>query len=209
MEFERGAILRAAAQGDLELAWQVRELGMDGGPLPDDFRKNAWILAFICRRAGEMIGGDIAYAVAARLQAMHLDGGEVGKRIGHIHQLDPVELDVLPGRKMAIAPVVFARDLRQHPQLPRRERAVRNGDAQHVSVELKIKTVHQPERLEFVFGEFAGEPPLHLISELLDPVPHEARIEFVVPIHERTPPPPLWGGRRNAAERNYVGWGAD
>ena len=68
MEFERGAILRAAAQGDLELAWQVRELGMDGGPLPDDFRKNAWILDFICRRAGEMIGGDIAYAVAARLQ---------------------------------------------------------------------------------------------------------------------------------------------
>ena len=45
---------------------------------------------------------------------------------------------------MAVALVVFARDVGQHAQLPRRKRAVGNGDAQHVGVKLEIESVHQP-----------------------------------------------------------------
>jgi hypothetical protein len=71
-----------------------------------------------------MIGRDVADAIAARLQRVHLDGGEIGQDVRHVDQLRPVELDVLPRGEMAVALVVFARDVGEHAQLPRRQRAV-------------------------------------------------------------------------------------
>ena len=51
--------------------------------------------------AGKMVGGDIAHAIAAGLDAMHLDTGQLGQKVGHVHQLDPVELQICAGGEMA------------------------------------------------------------------------------------------------------------
>jgi hypothetical protein len=36
-------------------------------------------------------------------------------------------------------------------------------------LQLQIDAILQTQHLEFVFGEFAGQPALHLIAKLLDP----------------------------------------
>ena len=76
---------------------------------------------------------------------------------------------------MAVAAIVAARDMRQRAHLLRRQRAVGNGDAQHIGVELQIDAVHQPQRLELVFGQFAGQPARHLIAEFRDPLGDQVR----------------------------------
>ena len=186
VEFDGGAVVLRARHGDLELARQEREFGMQRRPLPHDLGQDARIFDLVGGGAGEMVGGDVADAIAARLDRVHLDGREIGQRVGHVDQLDPVELDVLPRGEMAVAFVVFPRDVGQHAQLLRRQRAVRHGDAQHVGVELQVEPVHQAQRLELVFRQFAGKTPFDLIAELLDAVGHEARVELVIAIH-RTP----------------------
>jgi hypothetical protein len=123
--------------------------------LPDDLRDRARVFDLVSRGAREMIGGDVADAVAAGLDRMHLDSREVREDIGHIDKLRPIELDVLARGEVAVALVVCARDVRLHAQLARIHRAVGHRDAEHVSVKLEIESVHQPERLELVFGQFA------------------------------------------------------
>ena len=44
---------------------------------------------------------------------MNADFGEIGQRIRQFGELDPVELDVLPGGEMAVAAIVLARDMGQ------------------------------------------------------------------------------------------------
>ena len=104
-------------------------------------------------------------------------------RVRHLVELDPVELDVLPGGEVAVAAVVAARDMREHAHLLGRQRAVGNGDPQHVGVELQIDAVHQPQRLELVLGQLAGQPPRHLVAELGDALGDQRAVEFVVEIH--------------------------
>ena len=114
---------------------------------------------------------------------MDADFGKIGQRIRQIGELDPVELDVLPGGEMAVAAVVAARDMGQPPQLLRRQRAVGNGDAEHVGVQLQIDAVLQPQHLEFVLGEFAGETALHLVAEFRHAFVDQRAIEFVICVH--------------------------
>ena len=110
--------------------------------------------------------------------------GELGQDVGHVLQLRPVELHVLARGEVAVAAVVGARDVRELAQLPRRQRAVGDGDAQHVGVQLQVEAVHQPQRLELVLGQLAGEAALHLVAELGGPFLDEAPVEFVVAIHD-------------------------
>ncbi|MDK1376810.1 hypothetical protein QN222_20250 [Sinorhizobium sp. 6-70] len=49
-------------------------------------------------------------------------------------------------------------------------------------MELEIEAVHQPERLEFLFGKFPADTPLNLPPELLGPIPQELPIIFVIAI---------------------------
>ncbi len=106
------------------------------------------------------------------------------QRVRQFGELDPVELDVLPRGEMAVAAVVAARDMRQPPQLLRRQRAVGNRDAEHVGVQLQIDAVLQPQHLEFVLGEFAGQPALHLVAKFRDAFVDQRAVEFVICIHE-------------------------
>ena len=175
-----GAIVRRSSDGDLELAWQEGEFGMERRPLAHDLGPDTRVLDLIRRGAGKVIGSDIADAVAARLQRMHVDLGQRRQGIGRVLEPDPVELQVLPRREVAVAAVVLARDVGQLAQLAGRQRAVGDGDPQHVGVELQIEPVGEPERLELLFRQFAGEPPTDLIAELLDPLGDQRAVIVVV-----------------------------
>jgi PAS domain S-box-containing protein len=78
----------------------------------------------------------------------------------------------------------LAPDMRQRPQLLRRQRAVGDRDAEHVGVQLQIDAVLQPQHLEFVLGELAGEAPLHLIAEFRNALVDERTVEFVICVHD-------------------------
>ena len=90
---------------------------MEGGPLTRDFAVRTRIHEFVFRDTSQMIRGDVANAVAAGLDRMHLDAGEIREDIRHFFQLGPVVLDVLARREVAVALVVLAGDVRQHAQL--------------------------------------------------------------------------------------------
>ena len=118
---------------------------------------------------------------------MNADFGQIGQRVRQFGELDPVELDVLPGREMAVAPVVAARDVRERPQLLRGQRAVGNRDAEHVGVQLQINPVLQPQHLEFVLGEFTGQTALYLVAEFGDAFVDQGAVEFVICVHDGWP----------------------
>ncbi|MGX1395880.1 hypothetical protein AB7M70_005289 [Bradyrhizobium japonicum] len=118
---------------------------------------------------------------------MDADLGEIGECIRQFGELDPVELDVLPRGEMAVAAVVFARDMGERPQLVRRQRSIGNRDAEHVGVQLQIDAVLKPQDLELVLGELAGKAPLHLVAELRDALVDERAVDFIVSIHKRVP----------------------
>ena len=115
-----------------------------------------------------MVGRDVADAVAAGLDGVHLDAGELGQDVGHVLERRPVELQVLARGEVAVAAVVLARDVRQLAQLPRRQQPVGNGDAQHRRVALDVQAVPQAQRPELVLGELAGEKAPRLVAELRD-----------------------------------------
>jgi hypothetical protein len=169
---------------DLELARQEREFRMQRGVLPQDFRPDAGILDLARRHAGPLVRGDVAHVVAGSLHGVDADFGKIGQRIRQFGKLDPVVLDVLAGGEMAIAAVVAARDMRKPSQLLRRQRAVGNGDAEHVGVQLQINAVLQPQHLEFVLGELAGKTALHLIAKFRHAFVDQRAIEFVICIHD-------------------------
>src|SRR3546814_11329585 len=75
--------------------------------------------------SGILVGADVADAIAAGLNGMHLHRREIGQNICRIFQLDPVILDVLTRGEMAITPVIFARDRGKHMHLLAAERAIR------------------------------------------------------------------------------------
>ena len=81
------------------------------------------------------------------------------------------------------AAIVAPRDMRQRPQLLRRQRSVGNRHTEHIGVQLQINAVLQPQHLEFVLGEFAGQPALHLVAKLRDAFVDERAVEFVICIH--------------------------
>ena len=76
MHFNRGAILGGAIDRNLELTWQKRIFGMQRRPLPQNFGIGARILDLIGGGASELIGRDIADAIARGLDRVHFDFGE-------------------------------------------------------------------------------------------------------------------------------------
>ena len=84
---------------------------------------------------------------------MHFNCGKISQNIWRIFQLKPIELQILTGREVAIATVVFARDVRKHAHLRRRHQAIGHGDTQHISMNLHIKSVLQSQRTKLIFGQ--------------------------------------------------------
>ncbi len=184
MDLHRRAVVLRAGDGDLELPRQEDEFRVERRPLPKDLGIGPRIGDLVARGAGEMVGGDVSDAVARGLDRVHLDRGEMGEDVRDVLERRPVELEVLPGREMAVAAVVLPRDEGEHAELHRVQRAVGHRDPQHVGVELQVDAVHQPERLELVLGQVAGDPTLDLAAELGDPFGNELPVELVVAVHD-------------------------
>ena len=66
------------------------------------------------------------------------------KTSGSLRELEPVQLDVLAGRELAVAAAVEVRDLADRPQRVRRELAGRHLDAQHERADLRLVVVEAP-----------------------------------------------------------------
>ena len=200
MEGDRRAVFGGAGDGDLELARQPAEFRVQRRPLAQDLAPRTRVLQLVIGGAGERIGGDVAHAIAAGLDAVHLDLGKRRQHVGNIDQLHPVELKVLPRGEMAVAAIPAPPDHGELAQLLGRQHAIGNGDAQHISVELEIESVPQPQRPELVLGQLAGEPALDLIFELRHAFAHESVVELVIAVH-RTNPWSVWCGARRGCAR--------
>ena len=166
---------------------------MERRPLTHDLGPDPRILDLVGGGARKMIGRNVADAVAAGLQRVHVDLGQRRQRIRRVLEPDPVELKILPGGEMAIAAIVLARDVGELAQLAGRQGAVGNGDPQHVGMELQVKAVVQTQGLELLLRQFAGQPAAHLVAELLDPLREQRAVEVVVVIE--------MGIRHNAPRR--------
>ena len=171
---------------DLELARQIAEFRMETRPLAQQFGIGPRIDDLVCGGTCEVVRTDVADAIAAGLDGVHLDLGKIGQDIGRVFQLDPVVLDVLPRGEVAVTAVVLVRDIGQRVHLLAVQRAVGDGNAQHVSVQLKVQPVHQPQRLELVFGQLAFEAAAGLVAEFLDAGIDHRLVILIVFVHQIT-----------------------
>ena len=97
---------------------------------------------------------------------MHVKTGKPVQNVRRFNKFDPVELDILAGGKMTKSAVEIARNPRQPAHLMAGQYPVRNGDAQHIGVQLQIQTVLQAQRLEFILGKVAAKTAFNLIAKL-------------------------------------------
>ena len=144
VEGDGGAVLGGARDGDLEFPRQPAELGMQRRPLPQHLAPGPRILELVVRCRRERVGGDVAHAIAAGLDAMHLDLGERGEDVGDVDELDPVELKILPRGEVAVAAIEAPADHGELAQLARAQHAIGNGDAEHIGVQLEVEPVAKP-----------------------------------------------------------------
>ncbi len=158
---------------------------MERRPLPQDLAPDEGVDDLVLRHAGEMIGRDVAEAVARGLDGVHLHRGQLGEDLGHLLEARPVELQVLAGGEVAVAAVVAARDVGEFAQLPRRQDSVGNRDAQHRRIALDVEPVAQPQRLELLLRKLAGEEAARLIAELPDALVYQALVDLVVEVHRQ------------------------
>jgi len=135
------------------------------------------------RDARQVVAGDVAGVVAARLDAVQLHLRELREQIRHLLELRPVELDVLPRGEVRIAAVVRARHVRHFAQLRRLEQAIGHGDAQHRREALLIKTVAKPQVAKLLLAELTRKETARLIAELLDALRDERAVDVVVAVH--------------------------
>jgi len=154
VDFDGGAVRGRAIDGDLELAWQVGELRVEGSPLAHDFAPRPWVDQLVGSDAGKLVGGHVAQAVTAGLNGVHLHGSQFSQDIRHIFQGRPVELHVLAGADMGIAFVEVAGDLGHHSRLARRQLAIGHGHPQHRRKALNVKAILQAQRAELFFAQF-------------------------------------------------------
>ena len=179
----RRAVLRRRGHRDLELARQPAELRMHRRPLADRLGPRPRVIDFLGRRAGIGVGRDVADAVAAGLDGVHVHLRQVVEDVRRVAELDPVQLQVGARGEVAVALVIGPRDPGQFAQLRRVDRAIGNGDPQHIGVELQIEAVAQAQGLELFLVELAGQPPRHLAAELRAAVGQDILVDRIVPVH--------------------------
>ena len=183
MQPHRRAIIVRRDHRNLELARQIGEFRVEARPLAQQFGPGAGVRDFIGGNARILIGTDIADAIAASLDGVHLHRRQFGKDVRRIGQLDPVILQILARGEVAVALVIFARNLAQLAHLLARQRAIGDGDAQHIGVQLEIEAVHQPKRLELILGQRAGQAALRLVAKFLDAGVDDGLVIAVITIH--------------------------
>ena len=97
------SIFCATGDGDLELARQKCKLRMQGAPLAQNFCIGTRIDRFINGHTCQLVGRDVANAIATGLNAVHVDSGQKVHHVSRFVQRNPVELNVLACREMSVA----------------------------------------------------------------------------------------------------------
>lgn len=90
---------------------------MHGRMLPKYFGIDARVLNLVGRDTRPLVAGDIANAIAAGLHRMQVRLGQDREHLGHVVELDPVELNILTCGEMAVAAVIAPRNMRQRAHL--------------------------------------------------------------------------------------------
>ena len=204
------AVFGGASDGDFEFARQKRELRVQGAPLAHDFCIGAGVDDFIYRHTGAFIRGDVADAVAAGLNAVHVHAGQEVHHVRAFLQRDPVVLQVLAGGEVGIAvtqrrscnatdgvllglgflkqrvagAVVFTGNASQHPQLGAAQFTIGHGHPQHGGIALHIPAVLQAQGLELIFTELAVQTARELIAKLGSAFFDETAVEVGVLVHK-------------------------
>ena len=96
---------------------------------------------------GEPLHGaarDVADGVAAAAGGRLAGGLEVREDVRELRELEPVELDVLAGRELAVAAAEEIRGLTDRAQLVRRELSGGHFHAQHERADLRLVVVEAP-----------------------------------------------------------------
>ncbi len=132
----------------LNLRGRNANSGCKRAPLPQQFAIRARVDDLVGCNASQRVAGDVADAVAAGLDAMHVHGRERVHHVGSLRQRDPVVLQVLARRDVNVAAVVGAGDIGQCAQLPGAQFAVGHRHAQHRRMALHVPAVLQPQRAE-------------------------------------------------------------
>jgi hypothetical protein len=88
--------------------------------------------------------GDVADGVAAAARSRDAGGVEMREDVGQRSELEPMELDVLTGRELAIATAEPVRDLTDRTQLRGGQVPARQLDAQHERSDLRLVVVEPP-----------------------------------------------------------------
>jgi hypothetical protein len=76
-----------------------------------------------------------------------------------------------------------ARNVREHAELARRERAVWDCDPQHRRQALDVQAIAEPQVQKVSVRETAVDVPLRLVAKLGDAFVDKVLIEFVVSVH--------------------------
>ena len=179
----RGAILGGAGDGDLELAWQEGEFGVQRAPLAQDLAVRARIDRLVGSHTGQRVAGDVADAVAAGLDAMHVHIGQQVHHVGGFFERDPVELQVLAGGEVAEPAVVRPRDASQLSQLAGADLSVGHGHAKHRRVALDVPAVLQAQGPELVVRQFAAQVTFQLMAKLRGAGADELAVEVGIGVH--------------------------
>ena len=119
---------------------------MNSRPLTDNFTPGARIFYLICGNPSKLIGRGVANTVTASLNSVHLHAGELSQNIRNFFQSRPVELNILPGRKVHVTLIKFARDFSHFAYLGARHKAVGHSDPQHRRKALNIEPILQAQR---------------------------------------------------------------
>jgi len=150
------------------------------GPLTQDLAVWPGVAEFVAGDACQRVGGDVADAVAAGLDGVHLHAGQVFEDVRNPLQARPVELDILARTEVTVALVVFAGDVGQHPQLPRGQQAIGNGYPQHGRVPLQVQAVHQAQGAELFVADLALQITPGMFPELDYALVYQGLIVIVV-----------------------------
>ncbi len=97
---------------------------MQSRPLANNFAPGSGIFNFIVGHTRKLICGGVANTVAAGLNSVHFNAGQLCQNIRHLFQLGPVKLNILSGSEVHIALVVAARDMSQFANLLAAQKAI-------------------------------------------------------------------------------------